>query len=202
MAQQDLGPGLGLAAIALLAVGGVLMVTRKAKAIVAVTPLPMPEAAPSTPGLTDQGVSPETQAIRQALDPFTAAVEDNAATWGVDPDLLRAVVWRESRGNPDATGDLQDPRGPALGLGQVLLQTARGMGFPGNPSELYDPQVNLYYAAQYLRSRLDVYGGDVPSAVAAYNAGTARYAGRQFVNQPYVDAVLLNYDVLTGAAVA
>lgn len=133
--------------------------------------------------------------ILAGLAPFETEIQNAAATWGLDPDLLRALVWRESSGNPYALGDLTARGGPSYGLGQVLLATARGMGFTGAPEDLFDPAVNLYYTARYLRERLDIWG-DVSLAVSAYNAGTARFVGDRLANEPYVNDVLNNLAAL------
>nr|WP_276716255.1 lytic transglycosylase domain-containing protein [Kyrpidia tusciae] len=101
---------------------------------------------------------------------WDALIQNVAARRGLDPALLRAVMMAESGGNPAA----RSPAG-ALGLMQLMPSTARALGV-----DPLDPAQNLDGGAQYLRSLLDRYGGDVLKATAAYNAGPGavdRYGG-------------------------
>lgn len=85
---------------------------------------------------------------------------------GLPPGLLPALVNQESGFNIEA----RSPVG-ALGLGQLMPQTAAGLGVidPFNPTQ------NLTGSAQYLRDQLNRFGS-VPLALAAYNAGPAAVA--------------------------
>jgi soluble lytic murein transglycosylase-like protein len=74
-------------------------------------------------------------------------------------------VQRESGYRPAARN------GPYWGLMQILPQTARSMGFRGEPAELLDPEVNLRYAGRYLRGAWLVSGGDMDRAVQWYARG-------------------------------
>jgi soluble lytic murein transglycosylase-like protein len=95
---------------------------------------------------------------------FTAALTQAAAAANLSPTLLSAVVWQESRWNPQAVS----PKG-AMGLAQLMPATARYLGV--NPA---DPVQNLVGGARYLRMLLDQFDGDVEKALAAYNAGPGR----------------------------
>jgi soluble lytic murein transglycosylase-like protein len=82
------------------------------------------------------------------------------------------VVEAESSFLPDAVS----PVG-AVGLAQVMPSTARWLGKAG---DLTDPDRNLEAGAAYLSRLLDRFDGDIPMALAAYNAGPAavsRYGG-------------------------
>ena len=79
--------------------------------------------------------------------------------------LLHRVIQRESDYRADARN------GPYWGLMQILPQTARTMGFRGEPSELLDPEVNLRYAGRYLRGAWLVADGDIDDAVMWYARG-------------------------------
>ena len=131
-------------------------------------------------------------------------VTDAAAAAGVDPALVLAVIDVESGFNPNARGD----DGQSWGLMQVTLATAKVLaGRAVSASELQDPVTNVALGSQYLGEQLARYG-NIPDAVAAYNAGTARKnAAGQYVNsqgiptvQRYVDAVLAAYPRYQGAA--
>lgn len=80
---------------------------------------------------------------------------------GLAPGLLEAVAWQESRGRMNAVS----AKG-ALGVMQLMPATAAEMGV--NPGDLAD---NIRGGALYLRRQLDRFGGNVPLALAAYNAG-------------------------------
>lgn len=83
-----------------------------------------------------------------------------AYAYGLEPGLLMALIWTEST----YCQSLVSPKG-AIGLGQLMPGTAKGMGI--NP---YDPVHNIYGAARYLRAQYDTFG-DWTLALAAYNAG-------------------------------
>ncbi|MGC8513172.1 MAG: NlpC/P60 family protein [Acidimicrobiales bacterium] len=92
--------------------------------------------------------------------------ESAGQTYGVSPVLLAAVAKQESGFNPSA----QSGAG-ALGLMQLMPATAAGLGVaPLDPASAIDG------AAQLLSSYLTNYGGSVPLALAAYNAGPAAVA--------------------------
>lgn len=95
-------------------------------------------------------------------NPYDHFIEDSAARYGVDPDLIRAQMHQESTGKPNALS----PKG-ASGLMQLLPATARQMGV----KNIYDPQQNIEGGVKYLKQQLDEFGGDVPLALAAYNSG-------------------------------
>jgi soluble lytic murein transglycosylase-like protein len=102
---------------------------------------------------------------------FERLVRREAAAAHVDPELVAAVARTESGLNPGATS----PTG-AAGLMQLMPATARSLGI----ADPYDPAANVRGGAIFLRQLLDRFGGDVPLAVAAYNAGPGavdRYGG-------------------------
>lgn len=78
----------------------------------------------------------------------------------LEPELLGALVWAESRYCVAA----ESPKG-ALGLGQLLPETAAQLGV-----DPYDPAQNLLGAARYLHEQIDAFGS-LELALAAYNAG-------------------------------
>ncbi|MBS0878390.1 MULTISPECIES: lytic transglycosylase domain-containing protein [unclassified Tatumella] len=85
--------------------------------------------------------------------------------YGIPSGLLNAVISKESSGNPNAVS----PKG-AIGLGQVMPETAKGMGY--NPERLKsDPDMQVDAAGKYLGQMLRQNGGDVTSALASYNWG-------------------------------
>ena len=81
---------------------------------------------------------------------------------GVDARLVMAVVAVESNFNPYATS-----HAGAMGLGQLMPATARGMGV----RNAYDARENLWAAARIVRGHLERNDGDLALALACYNAG-------------------------------
>lgn len=102
---------------------------------------------------------------------------------GIDPALLRAIAWTESRFNPDVVSGIG-----AKGILQVLPETAQRFG----ATDLDDPAQVEASGARYLKSLLDRYQGDRFKAVSAYNAGATGFeAGKLRPETPaYVKQVL------------
>ena len=112
---------------------------------------------------------------------FDTLIYAEAARRGLDPVLIKAVIATESGFNPEAHRPEPQIRDASHGLMQVLYGTAKMMGYTGNPEGLFDPETNIRFGSAYLTHQLTRYQGDVPSAAAAYNAGTARQIGRAHV---------------------
>lgn len=92
-------------------------------------------------------------------------VSANEQRFGLPAGLLGAVISKESSGNADALS-----KKGAIGLGQVMPNTARGMGY--DPEELKrNPALQVEAGARYLKQMLDAHGGNVADALAAYNWG-------------------------------
>ena len=125
----------------------------------------------------------ETRIFLNRLSPYQSIVKDWAYCFSVDENVVRAVIWTESSGDPNA----ESPK-HALGLMGVLYTTAQQMGFTGEPDDLFDPDTNIYYGTKYLRWQLDRYIEDVKKALSAYEAGTYTPT-----NEWYVDRVLAYY---------
>ena len=116
-------------------------------------------------------------------------IKEVARGEGLEPELLRAVVEAESNYDAGAIS-----RKGAIGLMQLMPETARGMGV----SDPFHPAENLEAGARYLRRLLDKYQGQLPLALAAYNAGEKavdRYKGIPPFpeTQGYVNKVLKAY---------
>ena len=104
----------------------------------------------------------------------SSSVEDlitqAAYEYGVDPQLVKAIAIAESDMNQDEIS----PVG-AIGVMQLMPETAEGLGV-----DPYDTNENIAGGTKYLKQMLDTFDGDVPLAVAAYNAGPGavkRYGG-------------------------
>ncbi len=107
--------------------------------------------------------------ITHPLD-HRAAIRGEAVVTGLPPDLLAAVIYRESKFDDGA----RSTKG-AVGLMQVLPGTARFIhrqrGAPSpEPERLAEPEVNVAYGAWYLDHLITKYGSE-DLGLAAYNAG-------------------------------
>jgi soluble lytic murein transglycosylase-like protein len=103
--------------------------------------------------------------------PFEDIIREAALKYGVDPDLVRAVIRTESNFNP-----LAKSRAGAQGLMQLMPRLAKELGI----SDPFDPRENVLGGTKYLSKLLDRHDGDVALALASFNAGprnVARYRG-------------------------
>jgi soluble lytic murein transglycosylase-like protein len=94
-----------------------------------------------------------------------ALIAKHAVHYHVPETLLRRIVARESGFNPHLR------HGPFVGLMQMRLDTARGMGYRGGSEGLLDPETNLTYGVAYLANAYKVAGGNQDRAVRLYSSG-------------------------------
>ena len=130
-----------------------------AEIVVMVDPLPEPPAPRPEQLWTAPGCRPLPLSATRGL------VERIAPEEGVPPELVLAVIFRESRFSPCAVS----PSG-AVGLMQLKPATARLMGV----GDLLDPEQNIRGGARYLRLLLERFDGNVALALGAYHAGPGR----------------------------
>ena len=101
---------------------------------------------------------------------YEEIIKGHAENYGLEPQLLAAVIYQESKFDPDARSS-----SGAVGLMQLLPETGQGIadrtgGNRWRPDDLLSPELNVRYGAWYLRHLLDKYH-DESLALAAYNAG-------------------------------
>src|SRR5476651_1996379 len=95
-----------------------------------------------------------------------ALVATHAQANAVPEALVHRVIVRESRYEPGLVG-----RGGTIGLMQIKLATARGLGYTGDAAGLRDPNTNLTYAVKYLAGAYRAANGNHNRAVHFYAAG-------------------------------
>ena len=101
-----------------------------------------------------------------------SVIREQAAAKHVDPALIAAVIYAESKFEPRPSS------AGAQGLMQILPDTAYYLahlsgGSRFTASDLATPSINVAYGTYYLRYLLDHYNGNELLAVAAYNGGLA-----------------------------
>jgi soluble lytic murein transglycosylase-like protein len=106
------------------------------------------------------------QGARAQRADYDALVATQAAANGVPAALVHRVIVRESRYQPGLVG-----RGGTIGLMQIKLATARGLGYTGNAEGLRDPNTNLTYGVKYLAGAYRAANGDHSRAVHYYASG-------------------------------
>jgi len=157
-------------------------------------PLGLPDAAAHTT-VAVINASPAYQAVHGSL---SAASQ----SFGVDYDLLKAVVATESAFNSKAVSH----KG-AVGLMQIMPATAQRYGVQADrgatvSAKLTDPDLNIQTGTRYLADLLRLFGGQTELALAAYNAGEGAVAraGNRIPNyketQTYVQRVMSVYRLL------
>ena len=105
---------------------------------------------------------------------YDALVATHAKANGVPEALVHRVIVRESKYNAALVG-----RGGTIGLMQIKLATARGLGYTGTAEGLRDPATNLTYAVKYLAGAFRAANGDHNRAVSYYAGGYYFAAKRQ-----------------------
>ena len=103
--------------------------------------------------------------------PFDIQVEQAARLAQLAPELIYGVLRQESLYRTDAVSSAD-----ARGLMQMQLDTARRTARQWKQplpdlADLFDPATNILLGAARLRTLLDKFDGEIPAALAAYNAG-------------------------------
>ena len=111
-------------------------------------------------------------AVREPALPLadTGIIREQATAKHLDPALIAAVIYAETKFEPRASS------AGAQGLMQILPATAYYLahlsgGTRFTAGDLATPSVNVAYGSYYLRYLLDHYEGNEMLAIAAYNGG-------------------------------
>lgn len=127
---------------------------------------------------------------RYSNEEIRRAIRWYAKKYNLDPALLRAVIKTESDFHQHAVS-----RKGAIGLMQLTPAAAETL----RVGDAYDSIQNIRGGAKQLRHLLNLYQGDLPLALAAYNAGVHRVKNRKVPRiretRAYVRKVLRNYEL-------
>jgi soluble lytic murein transglycosylase-like protein len=144
----------------------------------------MPKTSELSVGLprTVSDLLPST-ALGGSYDSLISSAEQK---YKIPRGLLHGVIQQESSFNPNARS-----AAGALGLGQLMLDTAKGLGV----IDPFDPGQNIDGSARCLAQQLKAFGGNSALALAAYNAGPGavqKYGGvpPYKETQAYVKAIM------------
>ncbi|VWB42455.1 lytic transglycosylase [Burkholderia lata] len=121
--------------------------------------------------------------------PGSECFERAAGYQGVNPQILRAIAWYESKGNPAAVHRNADG---SIDVGQTQINSVhfgelRRNGVP--PGALKDACVNIYVAAWMLKRKMVRYG-NTWQAIGAYHSETPRFRDEYARN---IHAVLVSW---------
>lgn len=120
------------------------------------------------------------------VDQWNNEIAAAASTYGVDPNLIKAVMKLESEGNPNAQG-----APGVVGLMQVYTNVW------GNGAWNYDNAANIMKGTEILKHYLDANGGDPYEAMRGYHGyGSDGYT----TDTQYADIVMGNYQQLQNAS--
>ena len=108
------------------------------------------------------GKMPPPMPVYAELEPI---ILEAAQIHRLPPTLIKAVIKAES----DFCSWAVSPKG-AMGLMQLMPGTADFLGV----REPFNPRDNVLGGCRYLRMLIDLFGGNVPLALASYNAGFQR----------------------------
>jgi hypothetical protein len=125
--------------------------------------------------------------INDALGRLEGLIQENARRSGVPADLLRAMIFTESSGNPNAFN----------GVHQGLMEIGPDVRKMFGVTNAFDPAQNIRAGSSYMGGLLRQYNGDTRRALAAYNTGPGTVAreGLNAAGARYADKVLGNISV-------
>jgi len=140
----------------------------------------------------NQSVSAYSTSAKSAERPFSEIIREASQKYGVDEQVISAVIQQESSFNPQAVSS-----SGAVGLMQLMPATAQSLGV----NDPYNPEENIMAGVKYLKQKMDEFGGNLSLGLAAYNAGSGavrKYGGipPYKETQDYVKKIVNSFDHL------
>ncbi|MFC1573666.1 lytic transglycosylase domain-containing protein [Candidatus Latescibacterota bacterium] len=105
--------------------------------------------------------------VRESLEPWQSFISRYSSQYDVDPYLMSAILYAESKGDP-----YRISRDGALGLMQIMPSTADFLGF----DNVLEPEENIRAGAKYISMLMDRY--ELTHTLWAWNAGPSRVQRR------------------------
>ena len=90
-------------------------------------------------------------------------------SYGIDPAIVMAMIWKESRFHTGSIGD----NGNSFGLMQIQPRWHSGLMEQLGCTDLFDPYQNVTVGIAIFSSHMNRYDGNVGMALTAYNAGAS-----------------------------
>src|SRR3954468_17502739 len=128
-------------------------------------------------------------AMAQSRAQYDSMVASHGRANNVPEALVHRVIVRESKYHANLVG-----RGGTIGLMQIKLPTARGLGYTGDAAGLRDPETNLAWGVKYLAGAYRAANGDHSRAVRYYASGYYYAAKRQRQDKPLLISPVLASD--------
>jgi soluble lytic murein transglycosylase-like protein len=151
----------------------------------------------------DRHVAYRLARIAPIWEKYGSAIEASAWKHNVPAELILAVIVEESSGDPLALrhypgyrSDQMTPQRISIGLGQMLLSTARSITRAAiTRTWLIVPENAIELIALYLSDQYPITGFDPPLAAAAYNAGSFLVMNEpgnrwRLHNAPYIESFI------------
>lgn len=131
--------------------------------------------------------------INSRINQYENIINESSDKYGVEPELVKAVIHAESGGNKNAVSSAG-----AQGLMQLMPSTAKSLGV----TDSFDAKQNIMGGVKYLAQLLRRYKGDIKKALWGYNAGPGNAdKGRMpkpSETKPYINRIISIYNKLKG----
>lgn len=124
---------------------------------------------------------------------YDAYIQEASDKHKVDPNLIHSIIKMESNYNADTKS-----HAGAAGLMQLMPDTAKSLGV----SDISDAKQNIEGGVRYFKNMLNEHNGDIPLALAAYNAGPGNVKKHGGIppfqeTEQYVHKVMDHYNTLS-----
>jgi soluble lytic murein transglycosylase-like protein len=135
---------------------------------------PAADAAPDTNATDQKAAEAKPGYMKTGHPQIDALVATHAKANNIPEALIHRVIVRESRYQKDLVGSCG-----CIGLMQIKLGTARGLGYGGDAQGLHDANTNLTYGVKYLAGAYRAANGNHDRAVQYFAKGYYDVAKRQ-----------------------